>query len=453
MLNCAAVVLAAGKGTRMKSELPKVMHQLAGKTLIDHVLDRVESVKIKDILTIVGHGREIVSQHLSGRSEIVVQEQQLGTGHALMQAVPLLKDEHTILVLSGDQPLLTSATLESLVEWHRESKASATVLTAILDNPSGYGRIIKAAGGFRGIIEEKDAEPEQKEIKEINTGTYCFQGALLKSALQRITPQNAQGEYYLTDIFQVLLAAGRRIETYCTLDAREALGINNRVQLAEAEDIIYDRIRTYWMMEGVTIVNPASVFIDSEVTLSRDVVINPFTFIKGKSHIGERAVIGPGTTLTDCICESGCQIVNSVAKESKIGENNIIGPFAYLRPGTVLGKDVKVGDFVEVKNSQIGDGSKIPHLSYIGDSTLGKNVNIGAGTITCNYDGKKKHATIIGDNTFVGSNTNFVAPLQIGRDAVIGAGSTITKDVPDKALAVERSQQKIIENWQSAKDK
>jgi len=453
MLNCTAVVLAAGKGTRMKSELPKVMHQLAGKTLIDHVLDRVESIKIKDILTIVGHGREIVSQHISRRSKVVVQEQQLGTGHALMQAIPFLQDEHTILVLSGDQPLLTSATLESLLEHHRQSKASATVLTAILDNPFGYGRIIKDQGGFRGIIEEKDADPRQKEIKEINTGTYCFQGALLKTALQRIIPQNAQGEYYLTDVFQLLLAEGQRIDTYCTSDAKEALGINNRVQLAEAEDIIYDRIRTYWMMEGVTIVNPASVFIDTEAILSRDVVINPFTFIKGKSYIGERAVIGPGTTLTDCICESGCEIMNSVAKEAKIGENNIIGPFAYLRPGTVLGKGVKVGDFVEVKNSQIGDGSKIPHLSYIGDSTLGKNVNIGAGTITCNYDGKKKHATLIGDNTFVGSNTNFVAPLQIGQDAVIGAGSTITKDVPDKALAVERSQQKIIENWQSAKDK
>lgn len=453
MPHLTAVILAAGKGTRMKSELPKVLHQLAGQALIDHVLNKVRQLGIRQVLTIVGHGRETVANHIAGRSEVVVQDQQLGTGHALIQAAPYLGDDSCVLVLSGDQPLLTEDTLKSFVELHQRSGASATVLSARIENPYGYGRIVKKNGTFCGIIEEKDADSIQKEIQEINTGTYCFKGSSLKEALHKLTPQNAQGEYYLTDVFNILLSAGEKIEILCTNDSTEALGINNRIQLAEAEDILYDRIRKYWMMEGVTIVNPSSVFIDAQAVLHQDVTIQPFTFIKGKTVVEEGANIGPETTLVDCICQRGCQIENSVAREAIIGEYSKVGPFAYLRPGTNLGKGVKVGDFVEIKNSTIGEGSKVPHLSYIGDSNLGKNVNIGAGTITCNYDGKNKYGTVIGDNSFVGSNTNFVAPVKIGKESVIGAGSTITKDVPDKALAVERSPQKIIENWQSAKDK
>ncbi|NLI93907.1 MAG: bifunctional UDP-N-acetylglucosamine diphosphorylase/glucosamine-1-phosphate N-acetyltransferase GlmU [Peptococcaceae bacterium] len=452
MPQITAVILAAGKGTRMKSELPKVMHLLAGLPLIDHVLDKVEKLGIQEKVTIVGHGREIVSDHIANRSGILVQEKQLGTGHALIQTLPLLKDDSTILVLSGDQPLLSSETLSSLLRHHQESKASATVLTAMMDNPFGYGRIMKKNGIFEGIVEEKDANPDQKGINEINTGTYCFHGSSLKSALKQITPQNAQGEYYLTDVFKILVSGGLKIETFCTADPSEALGINNQVQLAEAEEILYDRIRKYWMMEGVTIMNPSSVFIDAQVVLSKDVFIYPFTIIKGNSRIEEGAMLGPGTTIINCICGSGSRIENSVARDAEIGKNCLVGPFAYLRPGTELGEGVKVGDFVEIKNSRIGEGTKVPHLSYIGDSILGENVNIGAGTITCNYDGKSKYKTVIGNNTFVGSNTNFIAPVEIGQDAIIGAGSTITKDVPDKALAVERSQQKVIENWQRAKD-
>lgn len=448
-----AVILAAGKGTRMKSELPKVMHQIAGKPLLDHVLEKVQGLGIDEVYTIVGHGREIVAKHIAGRAEVIVQEEQLGTGHALIQAAPYLKDESCILVLSGDQPLLSGDTLRALLKLHRTSKASATVLSAIMASPFGYGRVIKQNGLLQGIVEEKDTDSKQKEIKEINTGTYCFQGSSLKSAIKMITPQNAQGEYYLTDVFKILIAAGEKIETLCIEDSAEALGINNRVQLAKAEDILYDQIRKFWMMEGVTIVNPSSVFIDAQAALCKDVVIHPFTLVKGNTQIEEGASIGPGTTLVNCRCLKGCQIENSVAREAVIGENSVVGPFAYLRPGTVLEKGVKVGDFVEIKNSKIGEGSKVPHLSYIGDSTLGENVNIGAGTITCNYDGRRKYSTIIGDNTFVGSNTNFIAPVEIGKKAVIGAGSTITKDVPDNALAVERSQQKNIENWQKAKDK
>jgi bifunctional UDP-N-acetylglucosamine pyrophosphorylase/glucosamine-1-phosphate N-acetyltransferase len=453
MPHISAVILAAGKGTRMKSELPKVMHQLAGLAMIDHVLNKVEKLGIKDILTVVGHGRDLVSEHIAHRSKIIIQEKQLGTGHALMQTLPRLQDDSTVLVLSGDQPLLACATLSALLEHHQNSGAAATVLTAVLEKPFGYGRIIKNNGVFQRIVEEKDALPAEKLVKEINTGTYCFKGSSLKVALREITPQNAQGEYYLTDVFRLLISSGQKVETLCTSDGAEALGINNRVQLAEAEELLYDRNRQYWMMAGVTIVNPATVFIDSEAELTRDVTIYPFTLIKGKSKVGEGTAIGPGTTLINCICGNACLIENSVVRDAVIGDHCVIGPFAYLRPGTVLSQGVKVGDFVEIKNSQIGAGTKVPHLSYIGDSTLGKNVNIGAGTITCNYDGKNKHKTIIGDDAFVGSNTNFVAPVQIGRESVIGAGSTISKDVPDQALAVERSQQKIVENWPRAKDK
>lgn len=448
-----AIILAAGKGTRMKSEMPKVMHKLAGKSLIDHVLDNIERIGISDVLTIVGHGREVVTEHIFGRSEIVIQDNQLGTGHALLQAVPFLKKGNGVLVLSGDQPLLASDTLDSLIKMHEKSKAAATVLSAQMDNPYGYGRIIKNEGRFKAIVEEKDSDEFQKEINEINTGTYCFEGDSLQEALASITPKNAQGEYYLTDVFDILFSKGKIIETFCTSDSSQALGINNRVQLAEAEDILFDRIRKYWMMEGVTIINPSSVFIDADATLDQDVTIHPYSIIKGKTKIENGAVIGPGTTLEDCYCHRRCRIENSVAREAIIGQDCLIGPFAYLRPKTKLGAGVKVGDFVEIKNTSVGEGTKIPHLSYIGDSEIGKNVNIGAGTITCNYDGTEKHKTVIKDDVFVGSNTNLVAPVSLGKNAVIGAGSTITNDVPAKALALERATQKTIENWHKAKDK
>lgn len=437
----------------MISDLPKVMHKLAGKPLIDHVLDTVASLKIENRLTIVGHGRDSVSEHINSKSNIVVQEEQLGTGHAIMQAIPHIDDEMDVIILSGDQPLLSEKTLKGLISHHQKTKAAATVLTAFMSNPFGYGRILKDGTTFTGIIEERDADAVQKEIKEINTGTYCFNGKALKGALASIAPKNAQGEYYLTDVFGVLLASGAAVEIFCLEDYTEALGINNRVQLAEAEDILYDRIRKDWMARGVTIVNPSSVFIDPDVELSKDVIIHPFSIIKGKTKIEENAEIGPSTTLLDCYCAKGCKIEHSVARNAVIGEDCIVGPFAYLRPGAVLGKAVKVGDFVEIKNSTIGDSSKVPHLSYVGDSVIGREVNIGAGTITCNYDGKNKYQTIIQDNAFIGSNTNLVAPVNIGKKTVIGAGSTITRDVPDNSLSVERAQQKIIENWQKAKDK
>lgn len=447
MPNWAAVIMAAGKGTRMKSKLPKVMHALAGKPMLQHVLDSVRRIQVERSLVILGHGREHIEEWLEDRAEIVIQAEQLGTGHAMLQAIPHCNEVDNIIVLSGDQPLIRPETIETMVKHHLEDNAAATILTAHFENPFGLGRIVKDGETFLQIIEEKDATPEERQIKEINTGTYCFNVSKLREALKEITPQNAQGEYYLTEVFQILLAQGEVITTYCTEDVHEALGINSRVQLAQAEKVARERILTYWMEEGVTVIDPGSTFIDAEVELSRDVILQPFTTLKGKTLVEEDAIIGPHTTLTDCRCGVGCELTHTVGNKAVIGARCTVGPFAYLRPGAVLETGVKVGDFVEVKNSVIGEGSKIPHLSYIGDSHVGKSVNIGAGTITCNYDGVSKYPTKIGDNAFIGSNTNLVAPVEIGTGAITGAGSTISKNVPPHALAVERSTQIIKENW------
>lgn len=453
MSNLVAVIMAAGKGTRMKSKLPKVLHTLSGKTLIEHVLDKVNQVGVERPLVIVGHGRESIEAHIRNRAEIVLQKEQLGTGHAVMQTLPYIDDEQTILVLSGDQPLLKAKTLNTLVELHQVQEASATVLTAWLDESFGYGRIIKKGENLIKIVEEKDASAEERKIKEINTGTYCFKGSALKEALAKITTNNAQGEYYLTEVFAVLLKQNQKVLTYCTPDSLEALGINSRSQLAEAEGIVRRSILEHWLAEGVTIVDPASTFIDAEVKLGQDVTILPFTRLLGSTVIEEDAVIGPQTSLENCSVGQGSEVINTVARDAQIGDGCTIGPFCYLRPGTKLDAGVKVGDFVEIKNSWIEAGAKVPHLSYIGDTHVGKSANIGAGTITCNYDGTKKHPTKIGDHAFIGSNTNLVAPLEVGEYAVTGAGSTITKNVPAKALAVERGQQVIKEHWYREKIK
>ncbi|MDR3584378.1 MAG: bifunctional UDP-N-acetylglucosamine diphosphorylase/glucosamine-1-phosphate N-acetyltransferase GlmU [Desulfosporosinus sp.] len=453
MPNLVAVIMAAGKGTRMKSKLPKVMHLLAGKTLLEHVIGAVNQVGIERPLVIVGHGREVIEVSICERAEIVVQTEQLGTGHAIMQALPYLEGVQTVLVLSGDQPLLKPETLQALIKLHETQGVSATVLTAYLDQPFGLGRIIKNGENLVKIVEEKDATVDERQIKEINTGTYCFKGSVLKDALTKITPQNAQGEYYLTEVFDVISRQGEKMLTYCTSDSHEALGINSRGQLAEAEAVFRRRILEHWLSEGVTLIDPASTFIDAEVELAPDVTILPFTRLLGKTRIEEDAVIGPQTSLENCTVGCGSEVTFTVAKDAVIGERCHIGPFAYLRPGTKLEAEVKVGDFVEIKNSWLETGAKVPHLSYIGDAHIGKSANIGAGTITCNYDGVNKHLTKIGDHAFIGSNTNLVAPVEVGEYAVTGAGSTITKNVPAKALAVERCQQVIKEHWYRKKMK
>ncbi|NLI12827.1 bifunctional UDP-N-acetylglucosamine diphosphorylase/glucosamine-1-phosphate N-acetyltransferase GlmU [Pelotomaculum propionicicum] len=448
-MNLATVILAAGKGTRMKSKLPKVLHKICGDTMISHVINAVAAAGVKKTIVVVGHGADRVTSEVAGRAQVALQEEQLGTAHALMQAAPYLSSfQGEILVLCGDTPLIEASTLLDLYHSHTEAGSDATVLTATVADPAGYGRVVRNdRGDLVKIVEQKDAAPEEKQIREINTGIYCFAAAGLFEALNRLAPNNAQGEYYLTDILEMYISEGRRVGAVRLDDPIEIMGINDRVQLAEAEKHMRGRILNELMLSGVTIIDPLSTFVDKQVRVGRDTVIYPFTFIEGDTIIGEDCVIGPNTRLINSVVGNGVSIQNSLVTESSMGDLCSIGPFAYLRPGTELARGVKVGNFSEIKKSTIGEGSKVPHLSYVGDATIGRNVNIGAGTITCNYDGHNKWPTRIGDGAFIGSNTNLVAPVNIGAGAVTGAGSTITKDVPAGALGVERAKQKNVLNW------
>lgn len=454
-----AVILAAGLGTRMKSEIPKVLHQVGGLPMIKHVIAALEEAGIKNIILVLGHQGQKVEEALGGSYQVVYQLEQLGTGHALLQALPCLREYNrgnrsgTCLVLCGDTPLLRSQTLTGLLAKHVERGATATILTAELDNPTGYGRIIKGSTGVEKIVEEKDASPEERLIREINTGTYCFDVKSLVERLGSLTPANAQGEYYLTDVIQYLARDGQIVETLCLENPAEAMGINNRLQLAEAEASLRKRILVRHMLEGVTVINPENTYVAANVQIGRDTVLYPGVILEGKTTIGNNCIIGPNTRIVDSIVLDDCQVQYSILQEARVAEHCTIGPFSYLRPGSVLEKGVKVGDFVELKKSVVGPGSKIPHLSYVGDSILGSGVNIGAGTITCNYDGINKHLTTIEDGAFIGSNTNLVAPITVGPGAYVGAGSTLTKDVPGGALAVARGRQSNIENWQEHKKK
>lgn len=442
----SAVILAAGKGVRMKSDLPKVVHRAAGKPLVAHVVNAVQAAGVNEIVLVVGHGREHV-QALFGDSSInfAIQEQQLGTGHALMQARKQVPADNTVLVLAGDTPLLRSSSLKILMDHHQTSRAAATVLTTCLEQPYGYGRVVRDKDGqFMRIVEEKDASPEEKSITEINSGIYCFQASQVFPVLQQLQPANAQGEYYLTDVLEILKAKGQRVEVVMAAVPEEIHGVNDRIQLAQAEKILRRRKNLELMRDGVTLVEPDSILVDCEVTIGRDTILMPFTLIQGQTVIGEGCEIGPWTNITDSRIGSHVIIESSRIKEAQIGDHCVIGPYAYLRPGATLSDHVKVGDFVEIKQSIIGPGSKIPHLSYVGDALVGREVNIGAGTITCNYDGREKHQTILEDHVFIGSNTNLVAPIRIGESSVTGAGSTITRDVPSQSLAVERADQRII---------
>lgn len=453
-MSYSAVILAAGKGVRMCSDLPKVVHKIGGKPIIEHVVEAVQKAGIEDITIVVGHGREKVKEVLQGYSlTYVVQEQQLGTGHALMQAKDQVNHDSTMLVLAGDIPLLQVETIRNLIEFHTQKGNIATILSTELSNPYGYGRIIRDSNNyFSKIVEEKDATIEEKKIKEINSGIYCFHAGSAFEALEMIKPENAQGEYYLTDILEILKNNNKSVDVLLTDASQDIYGINDRVQLSEAQAIMYQRKNIELMKNGVTIVDPASTFIDKDVEVAKDTVILPFTILTGHTKIGSNCEIGPYSHINDSIIGDEVIIENSRIRQAKIGDKCVIGPFAYIRPDTVLHQNVKVGDFVEIKKSQIGSGSKIPHLSYIGDAEVGENVNIGAGTITCNYDGYNKYVTVLEDGAFIGSNTNLVAPVKIGAKAVIGAGSTISSDVPPKALAVERATQKVIEDWAKSKE-
>ncbi|MCI5837187.1 MAG: bifunctional UDP-N-acetylglucosamine diphosphorylase/glucosamine-1-phosphate N-acetyltransferase GlmU [Veillonellaceae bacterium] len=448
MSKWAAAVLAAGKGTRMKSRLPKVLHPVGGKPMVARVLATAKAAGVEETAVIIGFGGEEVRAALGDEYHYVVQAEQLGTGHAVRLAEDALREAETVLVICGDTPLLRTETIRQLYDAHREAGAAATILTTVMPDATGYGRIIRDdKGAVLRIVEEKDADASERAVREVNTGTYCFAGRQLWEKLAAITCDNAQGEYYLTDVIALLVAAGETVAAVVAEDSAETLGVNSRAQLAEAEAILRRRKVAELLAAGVTCIDPERVYADDEVTVGADTVLEPGVILRGRTHIGPNCRIGPDTELVDTVVGEDSRVHRTYAHEVTVGARAQIGPYVHLRPGTELAADVKVGNFVEVKNSRVGAGTKFPHLSYIGDSDVGGGVNVGCGTITVNYDGVHKHRTTIGDGAFVGCNTNLVAPVTVGADAYVGAGSTITKDVPPAALAVGRSRQIIKENW------
>ncbi|WP_283246458.1 bifunctional UDP-N-acetylglucosamine diphosphorylase/glucosamine-1-phosphate N-acetyltransferase GlmU [Paenibacillus sp. Marseille-Q4541] len=438
-----AIILAAGQGKRMKSKLYKVLHPVCGKPMVGHVLDTVGKAGVTRNIVVVGHGAEAVKSYLGSAADYVLQEQQLGTGHAVKMAKDMLgNEEGTTIVICGDTPLVTKETLEGLMELHESRGAAATVLTAHMDNPAGYGRVIRSNdGSVTKIVEQKDCNAEEDAVQEINTGTYCFDNAKLFAALDKVTNNNAQQEYYLTDVVGIFREAGETVEAFMTNDAAESIGVNDRVALSEAEGFMRQRIVRKHMLNGVTIIDPSSTYIGADVTIGSDTVLYPGTMLKGNTSIGEASIIGPNTEIEDSTIGDNVTVKQSVLSEAVVGNGSSVGPFAYLRPDSKIGEDVKIGDFVEIKNASIDNGSKVSHLSYIGDAKVGKNVNIGCGAITVNYDGYNKSVTEIEDDAFVGSNVNLIAPVKVGKGAYVVAGSTITHSVSESDLAIARVRQ------------
>ncbi len=446
MHGLTVVLLAAGEGKRMRSRQPKILHPLCGRPLIGYAL-RTARVLADRIVVVLGPNAEPARALIDGAA-VVEQRERLGTGHALLQAREAAADAGTILVLPADVPLLSSETLERLVKHHRASSAAATVLTAIVERPLGYGRILRQGGRVKRIVEDRDATDDQKKINEINTSVYCFDARRLWTALADLRPDNDQGEYYLTDVIGLLARAGGRIEAQAVADPVEALGINDRKQLATVAAIQRARILERLMAEGVTILDPPSTYIEDTVTIGPDTTIYPNVLIEGDTRVGGDCVVGSGCQISACRIGDGVLLKPyCVLAQSTIEDEAQLGPFCHLRPLAHVGPKAKIGNFVELKKSRIGRGSKVPHLSYVGDATVGEGANLGAGTITCNYDGVAKHETTIGDGAFVGTHTSLVAPLVIGEGAYVGAGSTITKNVPPGALAVARGQQVVKDGW------
>lgn len=442
-MNRMAVVLAAGQGKRMKSKLYKVLHPVCGKPMVGHVVDTVEKAACQEIVVVTGHGAALVQSYLEGRARFALQEQQLGTGHAVRQAESLLAGkEGTTIVICGDTPLVTAETIEAMLELHEASGAAATVLTAEFADPTGYGRVIRGdEGAVTRIVEQKDCSPAESAVKEINTGTYCFDNRKLFEALARVTNDNAQGEYYLTDVVGIFVSGGETVQAYCTSDLAEAIGVNDRIALGEAERLMQARIVRRHQVNGVTFIDTTAAYIEDGVEIGADTVIYPGTVLRGRTVIGEDCVIGPQADIKDSTLASGVMVRYSTVDQSEAGEGSSIGPYANLRPGSKLGKECKIGDFVELKNAVLGDESKVSHLSYVGDAEVGSGVNIGCGAITVNYDGFNKSKTIIGDDAFIGSNVNLIAPVTIGDGAYVVAGSTVTHDVPGGDLAIARERQ------------
>ncbi len=448
-MNIVPMILAAGKGTRMKSSLPKVLHKAAGLPMLSHVLNACEGLTANSRpVVVVGHGASLVQETYGDGLIYALQQQQLGTGHAVMTGFAQIpQDADGVLVACGDTPLLRPDTLQQMAALFQQTKAACVLLTAYAKQPQGYGRIIRnSKGQIQGIVEEKDATPEQRAITEINTGTYLFARPALEEALSHLSCDNAQKEYYLTDAIAYLAGQGAVIQPLVG-EFLETLGVNDQKNLAFAARMLYQRQAEALMAEGVCFLDPAATYVDVTVQVGRGTVIEPQCYLRGNTVIGEDCLIGMGSDITDSIIGDRVAIKHSVIWEASIAPECTIGPFAYLRPGSVLEEQVKVGDFSEIKKSHIGKGSKVPHLSYIGDATIGERVNIGCGTITCNYDGYNKYQTTIGDHVFIGSNTNLVAPVTIGDGALVAAGSTIVKDVPAQALGVARGKQEVREQW------
>jgi bifunctional UDP-N-acetylglucosamine pyrophosphorylase/glucosamine-1-phosphate N-acetyltransferase len=454
------VVLAAGKGTRMNSARPKVLHQVAGRPMIDYVLTAARSLAPRSTTVVVGHQAEILREALDTRPglTVVVQEPQLGTAHALMSTADALAGARGVLVLlSGDVPLLSTNTLKTLVDRHLAADAAATVVTAIVENPQGYGRIVRAASPgqpIARIVEQKDATAAEQAIREINSGIYAFALEGLFEALRRIASENAQREYYLPDLVAIYRQAGRTVETVIVSNPDEIRGINSRRELAAVSSIVRHEKATQLMDAGVTIDDPDTAYIDDDVTIGPDTILHPFVFLEGRTTIGSGCEIHSGARIVDSQIGDRVTVLNhSVITGSRVEPGASVGPFAHLRAGSDVREGARVGNFVEMKKTVLGAGSKAGHLSYLGDATIGANVNIGAGTITCNYDGARKNQTVIGDGAFIGSDTQLIAPVTVGNGAYVGSGTTIREDVPDGSLAVSAGKQRNIEGWVDKKQK
>lgn len=465
------VVMAAGRGTRMRSNQAKVLHRIAGRPMIRYALDVACRVAGHSVAVVVGHQAEqvrqaveasLLGQRAGAAVQIVEQTQQLGTGHAVLQARPVFvsgkgKQPAAYLILNGDTPLLQEATVRDLLRVHRSSGATVTMLTALLDDPSGYGRVVRRSSGgahdrasadVLRIVEHRDATPAERAIREINVGTYVVDGGFLFAALDKVEPHNAQGEYYLTDIVDLAVKQGHRVSAMPLSDPDEGLGVNTRQQLAEAEGVIRRQIRTRWLEAGVTMVDPSSTWIEADVVIGKDTILHPNVTLEGRTVVGEDTTVYSGVRITDCTVGHRVEILDHcVLRESQIDDEAHIGPFVHLRPGVRVRRKAKVGNFVEMKKTELGEEAKANHLSYLGDATIGRGVNIGAGTITCNYDGVHKHRTVIGDHVFIGSDTQLVAPVTIGAGTVIAAGTTVTQDVPSDSLVIARVQQVNRAGW------
>ena len=447
MYKCA-LILAAGQGKRIKSNLPKVLHKVCGKEMVNHVIDTLRKSAIEDINVIIGKGAELVEANTSSRKvSYSNQEEQLGTGHAVKCAIDFLKDKKgTVAVFCGDAPLIKEETIERLFETHEKCNNSATVLTAVLDDATGYGRIIRSGEEVLKIVEHKDCSEEELKVNEMNAGVYCFEIEKLLDCIENLSNNNAQGEYYLTDVIGMLKDKNEKVGAVIT-DYEETIGVNSRVQLAEVETILRKRINTKHLENGVTLIDPNSTYIGADVVIGQDTIIYPGNVIEGNTVIGNDCVIYSNSRISNSIISDNVEIQSSVILDSKIGSNTTVGPFAYIRPDSTIGNHVRIGDFVEIKKSTIGDNTKVSHLTYIGDAEVGEKCNFGCGTVVVNYDGKNKNKTIVGNNCFIGCNTNLVSPVEVEDFAYVAAGSTITNDVKEGELAVARAKQRNISGW------